>query len=79
MAQKPDTTMYQLGKYLGLAFLLPSGVVAGYLIGMFVEHFVHWSGCRAIGIILGAGGSMVRIFQELLRDAKRSDGGNDGR
>jgi F0F1-type ATP synthase assembly protein I len=79
MAQKPDSTIYQLGKYLGLAFLLPSGVVAGYLIGIFVEHFVHWSGCRAIGIVLGAAASMVRIFQELLRDMKRSERGDNGR
>jgi F0F1-type ATP synthase assembly protein I len=79
MAQKPDSTMYQLGKYLGLAFLLPSGVVAGYLIGIFVEHFVHWSGCRAIGIVLGALGSMIRIFQELLRDMKRSERENNRR
>jgi len=71
--------MYQLGKYLGLAFLLPSGVVAGYLIGIFVEHFVHWSGCRAVGIVLGALGSMIRIFQELLRDMKRSERENDRR
>ena len=71
--------MYQLGKYLGLAFVLPSGVVAGYLIGIFVEHFVHWSGCRAVGIVLGALGSMIRIFQELLRDMKRSERENDRR
>lgn len=77
MAQKPDSTMYQLGKYLGLAFLLPSGVVAGYLIGLFVEHFVHWSGCRAVGIVLGAAGSLIRIFQELLREVKRSEEGSD--
>lgn len=69
--------MYQLGKYLGLAFLLPSGVVAGYLIGLFVEHFVHWSGCRAVGIVLGAAGSLIRIFQELLREVKRSEEGSD--
>ena len=69
--------MYQLGKYIGLAFLLPSGVLAGYLIGMFVEHLVHWSGCRAVGIVLGAAGSLIRIFQELLRDVKRSEEGND--
>ncbi len=76
MAQKPDGTLYQLGKYLGLAFLLPSGVIAGYLMGLFVGHFVRWSGCPAVGIILGAAASLVRIFQELLREAKRSE--NDG-
>jgi MFS family permease len=77
MAPKPDSTMYQLGKYIGLAFLLPSGVLAGYLIGMFVEHLVHWNGCRAVGIVLGAAGSLIRIFQELLRDVKRCEEGND--
>lgn len=68
MAQKPDHSLYLLGKYLGLVSLLPSGAVAGYLLGAFVEHYTHWSGSKPSGIIFGVLASLVKLFQELLRD-----------
>ena len=41
MADKPENTLYLLGKYLGLAFLLPSGAIAGYLIGLRIRRFLE--------------------------------------
>jgi hypothetical protein len=71
MAHKPDNTLYLLGKYLGMAFLLPSGAVAGYLMGRFAEHFLHWPGLPAAGIILGVLAALVKLIQELIRDSNR--------
>lgn len=68
MAQKPDNSLYLLGKYLSLVFLLPSGAIAGYLLGSLVEHYTHWSGSVPSGIIFGVVASLVKLFQELLRD-----------
>lgn len=75
MAQKPDNTLYQLGKYLGWISLLPSGAVAGYFIGTFVEHYVHWEGCVAVGIILGIAVGLIKLVQEMLREDRAKPGG----
>jgi MFS family permease len=73
MADKPETTLYLLGKYLGLVFLLPSGAIAGYLIGLFLEHYLHWGWLRPAGIVVGVIGGLVKLFQELIRDSNRAE------
>jgi MFS family permease len=73
MASKPDSSLYLLGKYLGLVFLLPSGAIAGYLLGGFAEHWLHWSWLRPAGIVLGIVGGFIKLLDELLRDAKRAE------
>lgn len=75
MAQKPDSTLYQLGKYLGWISLLPSGAVAGYLIGRFAEHYTHWEGCVAVGVILGIAAALVKLVQEMLREDRSASSG----
>jgi hypothetical protein len=70
MARKPDSSLYLLGKYLGLVFLLPAGAVAGYLIGSFAEHYLHWAWLRPAGIVFGVVSGLVKLFQELSRDAR---------
>ena len=73
MEHKPDTSLYLLGKYVGLIFLLPSGALAGYLIGMVIERYLHWSAARAFGIVFGVIAALVKLIQELLRDSKRAE------
>jgi ABC-type uncharacterized transport system permease subunit len=73
VASKPDSTLYLLGKYLGLAFILPSGAVAGYLIGRFAEHYLHWPILPGAGIVAGLVASLVKLIQELLRDSRGSE------
>jgi hypothetical protein len=70
VSQKPGSSWYLLGKYLGLVFLLPSAAAAGYLIGRFIEYYVHWSGCVPVGIVFGVIAGLVKLFQELLRDSQ---------
>ena len=75
MEHKSDTSLYVLGKYLGLVFLLPSGALAGYLVGLGIEHYLHWPAARAFGIVFGVIAAVVKLIQELLRDAKRPESG----
>lgn len=77
MGPKPDNSWYLLGKYIGLVSLLPSGAAAGYLVGAFIEHYTHWSGCRPLGIVLGVAGGLVKLFQELLRDEHPNKSGSN--
>jgi MFS family permease len=73
MPVKPDKSIVQAAKYMGLVFLLPSGAIAGYVIGEVLERYIHWSGLKAVCIILGIMGGIVRLVQELLRDSKRAE------
>jgi MFS family permease len=72
MADKPDSSLYLLGKYLGLMFLLPAAAVAGYLIGLFLEHYLHWAWLRPAGIVFGVIAGLVKLFEELVRDSNRA-------
>ena len=73
MPLKPDKSLVQAAKYMGLVFLLPSGAVAGYVIGGFLERYLHWSSLKAGGIVVGVMGGVIRLIQELLRDSKRAE------
>ena len=72
MPPKSDGSFTWLGKYLSLALTLPASVVAGYIVGAFVDHWLHWPILRAIGIILGMAAGLMQIMQELSRDEGRS-------
>jgi hypothetical protein len=81
MPERPQTTLTLLGKYLSLATLLPAGALAGYLLGKLAVHlFYHdapgheW--LQGGGIVLGVVSSIMKLFQELMRDAKREERGN---
>ena len=76
MAQKPDRTIFLLGKYLGLAFLLPSGALAGYLISLWLQHYIRWPGLRGMCIVVGLVATLVKLLQELLRDADQLNENN---
>jgi hypothetical protein len=60
------------GKYLALATALPGYVVAGFLLGAFAEHWLHWPVLRGAGVILGTFTGLSQIVRQLLRDEKRA-------
>lgn len=73
MAQKPDNTLYLLGKYIGLVTLLPAGAFAGFLIARILERYIHWAGLLPFAMILGVAASLYKIIEELLRDTRRAE------
>jgi MFS family permease len=60
------------GKYLALATALPGYVVAGFLVGAFADHWLHWPILRGIGVIFGTFAGISQIARQLLRDEKRA-------
>jgi hypothetical protein len=70
MPTKPASSFTWLGKYLSMALVLPSSVVAGYFMGSVADHYWHHPILRAAGIFLGMTGGIVHVFQELSRDSK---------
>jgi F0F1-type ATP synthase assembly protein I len=72
MPSKPDGSLTWLGKYLSLALTLPASVVAGYVSGALINHWLHWPIVRALGMLLGMAAGLIQIIRELSRDEKRS-------
>ena len=72
MAAKPDKSLIMGGKYLALATAVPSYVLAGFLVGAFADHFLHWPILKALGVVLGTFLGLSQLIRQLLRDEKRS-------
>jgi F0F1-type ATP synthase assembly protein I len=71
MPPKSDRSLMWLGKYLSLALTLPASVVAGYILGAVLDHWLHWPILRAVGILLGMAAGLMQILRELSRDERR--------
>jgi F0F1-type ATP synthase assembly protein I len=71
MPNKPDKSLFWMGKYLSLALTLPASVLAGYLLATFIQHWLHFSFLPVIGILLGMIAGLVKIVQEVSHDDKK--------
>jgi len=60
---KKQSTWMQIGRFTQLAFILPAGTVAGWLLGTAMDHWLHHSWFSIAGLILGT----VAGFAELIR------------
>ncbi|MBZ5707359.1 MAG: AtpZ/AtpI family protein [Acidobacteriia bacterium] len=59
----------QIAKYSQLAFIFPAATVAGWLIGVGLDHWLHTTWLYLVGLILG----IVAGFVELIRMVSGSD------
>jgi len=69
----PPTVMAQVGKYTGLAFLLPISTFVGYVIGYLLDkafgtHFLYW-----IFLALGTISGFIQLIRQFTEDT-RDDG-----
>jgi F0F1-type ATP synthase assembly protein I len=62
----------QLANYGQLAFIFPAATVAGWLIGLALDHWLHTTWLFLLGLILG----IVAGFVELIRTVTSSDSNN---
>lgn len=66
---EPKNGWVQLAKYSQLAFVFPAATVAGWLIGVGLDHWLHTTWLYLAGLILG----IVAGFIELIRSVASSD------
>jgi len=59
----------QLAKYSQLAFIFPAATVAGWLLGLALDHWLHTTWLYLAGLILG----IIAGFVELIRTVSSAD------
>jgi F0F1-type ATP synthase assembly protein I len=65
-------TWVQLANYSQLAFIFPAATVAGWLIGVALDHWLHTTWLYLAGLMLG----IIAGFVELIRTVTSSDSNN---
>ena len=69
--QDPDrkkSPWVQFGRYSQLAFMLPAGTVAGYLLGALLDRWLHKSWISVVGLLLGTAGGLIELIRTISRD-----------
>ena len=72
MAEQRDGVMAMVGKYVSLAFVLPSAAFVGYIIGYLLDKPFGTSFLRVVFLILGIVGGLIEVLRTLLKDTKES-------
>lgn len=60
----------QFGRYSQIAFMLPAGTVAGYLLGALLDKWLHTSWIAVVGLILGSVGGLIELIRTVSKDTK---------
>ncbi len=60
----------QVGRYSQLAFMLPAGTVAGWLLGSLLDRWMHTSWISIVGLLLGTAGGLIELIRQVSRDTK---------
>jgi F0F1-type ATP synthase assembly protein I len=68
-SKKERSTWIQMAKYSQLAFVFPAATVAGWLIGVALDRWLHTTWLYIAGLIVG----IVAGFVELIRAATSSE------
>ena len=68
-SKKDRSTWIQMAKYSQLAFIFPAATVAGWLIGVALDRWLHTTWLYIAGLIVG----IVVGFVELIRAALSSE------
>jgi F0F1-type ATP synthase assembly protein I len=62
------STLVQLANYSQLAFVFPAATVAGWLVGLALDHWLHTTWLYLAGLIVG----IIAGFVELIRTVTSS-------
>jgi ATP synthase protein I len=66
----------QIAFYTSLGFILPAGAVGGYILGWFLDGWLHTTPVLAVLMaMLGAAGGFIEVLRLVTR-AEKSAGGN---
>ncbi len=69
MKDKRNDAYVMLGRYLGLATLLPATTVVGYAVGYFLDKAAGTTFLKVVFLILGIIAGFVQLIRELSKDS----------
>lgn len=68
--KRKNSPWVQVGRYSQLAFMLPAGTVAGYLLGALFDRWLHVAWISVAGLLLGTAAGLIELIRTVLRDSK---------
>lgn len=68
MPKKPTDIFAQVGRYSGMALVIPSSCFVGYVIGYLLDKLFHTSFLRPVFLIIGVISGFVELVRELKKD-----------
>jgi F0F1-type ATP synthase assembly protein I len=69
-----DNVWVQVGKYTGLAFVLPVSTLVGYVMGYLLDKLFHTHFLYLVFMALGIAAGFIELFRSLNAEMRR-DGG----
>jgi F0F1-type ATP synthase assembly protein I len=66
--RKEKSFMMRFGEYSQLAFILPSMIVAGWLIGGLLDRWLGTSYLYLVFLLLGIAGGLIQVIRFAQRD-----------
>ena len=69
-SDKKKSGWVQFGRYSQIAFMLPAGTGAGYLIGALLDRWLHTTWVSVVGLVLGTAGGIIELLRVVSRDTK---------
>jgi F0F1-type ATP synthase assembly protein I len=71
---RKDNPMQQVGRYLGLAFLIPTSALTGYVMGYLLDKAFHTKFLTLTFLLLGIAAGIIELIRELTKDESGSGG-----
>ena len=68
--ERKKSPWVQVGRYSQLAFMLPAGTVAGYLLGSLLDRWFHVAWINVVGLLLGTAAGLIELIRQISRDTK---------
>lgn len=68
----PKSGWIKFGEYYSLAFVLPSSVAAGWIIGTLLDRWLGTSYLYLVCLLLGIAGGMIHVIRFAQRDKDSS-------
>ena len=68
--EKKQSPWVQVGRYSQIAFMLPAGTVAGYLLGALLDRWLRASWISIVGLLLGTAAGLIELIRTVSRDLK---------
>jgi F0F1-type ATP synthase assembly protein I len=60
----------QIARYSQLAFIFPAAVVAGWLIGLALDRWLHTTWIYLAGLLFGIAAGFVELIRAVVRNSK---------